>query len=70
MFLETGSNAVQATLNSSAGFIVSEGDRVRSCSSPSPTQHESFVSIGHGADAGSADKSLSCLDQFGPEVMC
>lgn len=29
MFPETGSDAGQATLNSSAGFIVSEVDRVR-----------------------------------------
>lgn len=33
VFPETGSNAGQATLNSSAGFIVSEVDRVRPCAS-------------------------------------
>lgn len=32
-FQRRGSNAGQATLNSSAGFIVSEVDRVRPCAS-------------------------------------
>ena len=81
VFPETGSNAGQATLNSSAGFIVSEVDRVRPCSSsssssstpPLPPQHEDSVSIGHGADTGSTDKSLSRSLRrtlLGSEVTC
>lgn len=74
VFPETGSDAGQATLNSSAGFIVSEVDRVRSRPLPSPPhQHEDFVSVGHGADAGSTDKSLSrslTRTPPGSEVAC
>lgn len=56
VFSEMGSDAGQATLNSSVGFIVSEVDGVRPRSSP---QHENFVSVRHGADTVSTDKSLS-----------
>lgn len=52
MFPWTGSAAGQATLNSSAGIIVSEVDRVRPRSS---LQHEDFVSVGHAADTGSTN---------------
>lgn len=63
MFPETGSGAGQATLNSSVGFIVSEEDRVRPRSSP---QHENFVSVRHGADTMSTDKSLSHFSKENP----
>lgn len=69
VFQETGSDAGQDTLNSSAGFIVLEVDRVGAHSSP---KHEDFVSVGHGADTGRADKSLSrslSATLLGSEVM-
>ncbi|KAI9520144.1 hypothetical protein NQZ68_020038 [Dissostichus eleginoides] len=62
VFPETGSDAGQATLNSSAGFMVSKVDR-----------HEDFVSVGQAADTGSTDKSLSrSLKKtlVGSEVIC
>lgn len=63
VFPEMGSDAGQATLNSSAGFIVSGVDRVRPHSSP---QHKYIVSIRHGADTMSTDKPLSRSSRDNP----
>ena len=63
VFPEPGSDAGQATLNSSAGFIVLAEDGVRPGSAP---RHEDFVSAGHGADAGRTDKPLSGVSEEKP----